>query len=137
VTIVSASRPRRETHHLGAGRPRVGLNGASGVGMGEVQRLRMLNAAVEVVSELGYGGMSAARVASRAGVSRRTFYEVFSDREDCFLAVFDDAVARAAAAVRDATVEVVGWRDQVRAGLSRLLQFIGDELGPRAQRGTR
>jgi len=97
--------------------------------MGEIQRARLLMAAVEVVSELGYSGMSASRVAGRAGVSRRTFYEVFSDREACFLAVFDDAVARATAAVRDATVEVVGWRDQVRAGLSTLLLFIGDEPG--------
>ena len=58
----------------------------------EVQRARMLTAAVEVVSELGYRGMSTARVSGRAGVSRKTFYDLFADREDYFLAVFDDVL---------------------------------------------
>src|ERR1700735_501209 len=64
-----------------------------------VQRVRMLTAAAPGVAEAGYGGMSVARVTSRAGVSRRTFYDLFEDREDCFLAVFDDGVARAAEAL--------------------------------------
>ena len=89
----------------------------------------MLSAAVEVVSEVGYGGMSTARVAARAGVSRKTFYDVFTGREDCFLAVFDEALARAGVVARDAAAEAEGWRDRVRAGLSSLLLFIGDEPG--------
>ena len=52
--------------------------------MSEVQRARMLSAAVRVVSEYGYQKMSVARVAGGARVSRRTFYDVFEDREDCF-----------------------------------------------------
>jgi AcrR family transcriptional regulator len=39
--------------------------------------------------------MSVARVTGRAGVSRRTFYDLFEDREDCFLAAFEEALARA------------------------------------------
>jgi AcrR family transcriptional regulator len=73
--------------------------------------------------------MSAARVAGRAGVSRKTFYDVFSDREDCFLAVFDEAAARATGAVKDAAAGVEGWKERVRAGLSALLVFLGDEPG--------
>lgn len=102
VMIVSASRPSREARDkdpLIRGRPRVSLYGKGLGEMGEIQRARLLTAAVEVVSELGYGGMSTARVSARAGVSRKTFYDLFSDREDCFLAVFDDAVARIAAVV--------------------------------------
>jgi AcrR family transcriptional regulator len=89
----------------------------------------MLSAAAHVVGELGYGGMSVARVTARAGVSRRTFYELFEDREDCFLALFDDALARATQVGRDAVVTVGhdGWRARVRAGLSALLQFVEDE----------
>ncbi|HEY5372520.1 MAG TPA: TetR family transcriptional regulator [Polyangiaceae bacterium] len=97
--------------------------------MGEVQRARLLAAAVEVVSEVGYAGMSTARVSARAGVSRKTFYELFEDREDCFLAAFDDAVARATLLVEDAVAGEASWRNQVRAGLLTLLQFIGDEPG--------
>lgn len=93
----------------------------------EIQCARMLAAAVEVVSEVGYGGMSTTRMSSRAGVSRKTFYDLFSDREDCFLAVFDDAVSRIAA-IAAVAFECEGrWRERVRAGLSSVLEFIGDE----------
>src|ERR1700680_2652220 len=56
----------------------------------EVERTRMLSATVQVVGELGYEKMSVARVTSRAGVSRRTFYDLFVDREACFLAAFSE-----------------------------------------------
>ncbi len=96
-------------------------------GFALVQRGRMLAAAAGVVSELGYQGMSVARVTARAGVSRRTFYDAFEDREDCFLAVFDDAVARIAAVAAVAYGREGGWREKVRAGLSSVLRFIGDQ----------
>jgi AcrR family transcriptional regulator len=97
--------------------------------MSEIQRGRLLAAAIEVVSELGYSGMSVARVTARAGVSRRTFYDLFEDREDCFLGVFDEALSRASKVARAAAVGQAGWREEVRAGLFALLQFIGDEPG--------
>jgi AcrR family transcriptional regulator len=54
----------------------------------EIQRSRMLAAAVEAIEEVGYARMTVAQVISRARVSRKTFYDVFTDREDCFLAAF-------------------------------------------------
>ncbi len=93
----------------------------------EIQRARMLSAAAHVVGELGYGGMSVARVTARAGVSRRTFYELFEDREDCFLALFDDALGRATQLAHDAVASEQGWRERIRAGLSALLQFLAEE----------
>ncbi len=68
-----------------------------------------------------------ARVVARAGVSRRTFYELFEDREDCFLAAFDHAVAMAAACVAPAYESQDSWRQRVRAGLAALLGFLDDE----------
>jgi AcrR family transcriptional regulator len=97
--------------------------------MGEIQRARLLSAAMEIAGELGYGAMSSARVSARAGVSRKTFYDLFEDREDCFLAVFDEAVARASVAARQAVADEDGWRERVRAGLGALLGFLGDEPG--------
>jgi AcrR family transcriptional regulator len=93
----------------------------------EIQRVRILTAAAEIVGERGYAGMSVARVTARAGVSRRTFYDLFDDREDCFMAVFEDAVTRAARVAQEAAAAQQGWREQVRAGLSGLLEFAGDE----------
>jgi AcrR family transcriptional regulator len=94
----------------------------------EVQRARMLSSAVAVVSEYGYGKMSVARVTGRARVSRRTFYDFFEDREDCFLTVFDDAVARVSGLVVGAYEgERGGWSERVRAALLALLVFLDGE----------
>jgi AcrR family transcriptional regulator len=49
----------------------------------------MLRAVAEAVADKGYAPLTVADVISRAGVSRETFYEHFSDKEDCFLAALD------------------------------------------------
>jgi AcrR family transcriptional regulator len=89
----------------------------------------MLSSAVAVVSEYGYGRMSVSRVTGRARVSRRTFYEVFVDREDCFLAVFDDAVGRAVERMSATYERERNWQDRVRAALAALLGFFDEEPG--------
>jgi AcrR family transcriptional regulator len=61
----------------------------------EIQRARILGAMVKESAERGAGNVTVAHVVERAGVSRRTFYELYSDREACFLAAFDDGVSRA------------------------------------------
>jgi AcrR family transcriptional regulator len=93
----------------------------------DVQRARMLRAAMEVVAEQGFVGMSVARVTSRAGVSRRTFYDLFQDRDDCFLMVFEDAMVTASMVVSEVARAEQTWREQVRAGLGALLMLIDDE----------
>jgi AcrR family transcriptional regulator len=93
----------------------------------EMQRARMLTSAVQVVSERGYGQMSVARVTGRAGVSRRTFYELFENREECFLAAFEDAVAEMSAVALQAYEHEGSWRERVRAALGALLEFLDDQ----------
>jgi AcrR family transcriptional regulator len=98
----------------------------------ETQRSRMLSSAVEVLSEYGYGEMSVSRITSGAGVSRRTFYDLFEDREDCFLAAFDDAVLRARELMLAAWATQRGWCEQTRAVLLALLSFLDREPGVRS-----
>jgi AcrR family transcriptional regulator len=95
----------------------------------EIQRNRMLAAAVQTIEELGYSGMTVARVIGRAQVSRKTFYDVFRDREDCFLAAFDQTVAQMRVAVIEAGGREPNWRDSIRAGLARLLRLMDQEPG--------
>lgn len=102
-------------------------NGARHERVTEIQRVRMLAAMVELVAERGAGDVTVAHVVARSGVSRRTFYEVFSDREDCFLAAFDEAVQRLALIVVPAYQQPSRWREQIRAGLTALLQFLDHE----------
>jgi AcrR family transcriptional regulator len=89
----------------------------------------MLAAAVEAVEDVGYPRMTVAQVIGRAKVSRKTFYDVFADREDCFLAAFDQAVAHWGALVTEAYEREGGWREGIRSGLARLLGLLDDEPG--------
>src|SRR4051812_24329832 len=56
------------------------------------QRGRMLDAIAETVALRGYGATTVADVVERAGVSRKTFYEHFRDKEECFLVAYDTGV---------------------------------------------
>lgn len=95
----------------------------------EIQRARILAAMVEVSSERGAGNVTVAHVVERAGVSRRTFYELYSDREECFLGAFDDAIARASRYVLDAYDPEAKWVERVRSTLTGLLSFLEVEGG--------
>lgn len=87
----------------------------------------MLIAIAEAVSELGIANVSVAEVVSRAGVSRRTFYEAFDDRNDCLLAALDFAIERATQRALPAWREHGEWREAIRGALSELLRFIDEE----------
>jgi AcrR family transcriptional regulator len=95
----------------------------------QIQRSRMLAAAVEAVEDVGYARMTVAQVISRARVSRKTFYDVFADREDCFLAAFEQALSQARLIAQEAYAGESSWRDGVRAALARLLMFMDEEPG--------
>jgi AcrR family transcriptional regulator/DNA-binding MarR family transcriptional regulator len=107
-------------------RLRPGPNGLPRGKVTEIQRSRMLAAALEVVEEVGYARMTVAQVISRAKVSRKTFYDVFADREDCFLAALEQTVAEMSVPVRDAFAHEAGWREGMRAGLTALLVFLDE-----------
>jgi AcrR family transcriptional regulator len=87
----------------------------------------MLAAMTHVVAERGAPNVTVADIVARSGVSRRTFYEVFQDREECFLAAFNQAVRRTASVVLPAYEESGSWRVRIRAGLTSLLCFIDHE----------
>jgi AcrR family transcriptional regulator len=95
--------------------------------LADVQRSRIVAAMLDVAAELGAGDATVARVVARSGVSRRTFYEQFADREDCFLAAFDQAVARVAAFVVPAYEQPGPWRARIRAALCALLEALDRE----------
>jgi AcrR family transcriptional regulator/DNA-binding MarR family transcriptional regulator len=98
-----------------------------GLYVSELQRTRLLEAAFVVVAAQGYRGMAARAVAERAGVSPKTFYDLFSDREDCFLAAFDHGVEQLAAIARPAYEAESEWAAGIRAGLGALLAFLDRE----------
>lgn len=93
----------------------------------EMQRSRLLGAAVRVLEEQGYEHTTVAHITQRARVSRRTFYELFANREQCVAAVLADTVARIEAELAAAGLASRPWREQVREGLWVILSFLERE----------
>jgi AcrR family transcriptional regulator len=81
----------------------------------------------EMAVDWGAGAVTVSHVVAHAGVSRRTFYELFGDREACLLAAFDLGVERARVRVEPAYDAEPRWRDGIRVGLAAFLDFLEDE----------
>ncbi len=93
----------------------------------EIQRMRILSAMADVASDMGAGSVTVAHVVSKAGVSRRTFYDLFADREECFLAAFEEAIERGSALVIAAYEDEATWRERIRAALWASLQWLDED----------
>jgi AcrR family transcriptional regulator len=93
----------------------------------DMQRSRLLGGAVAAVEELGWSRVTTASIVSRARVSRRTFYDLFSDREDCLLEVLQNTTGRIAGELEAASLDGLSWRERVRAGLWIILSFFDRE----------
>jgi AcrR family transcriptional regulator len=104
-------------------------NGLGRERLSDIQRARMLAAMTEVAVERGVANVTVTQVVARSGVSRRTFYEIFEDREECFLVAFDDAVGRIATAVTPEYEQPGSWRAKTRAALIALLECLDYEPG--------
>src|SRR5256886_693098 len=91
------------------------------------QRERMLDAIVQAVAAKGYAGTTVADVVSRAGVSRKTFYEHFRDKEECFLAAYDEGVAILMDQIRRAGEGATNFYDRMRARVRAYLSLLVEE----------
>jgi AcrR family transcriptional regulator len=103
-------------------------NGFAHQQLEQIQRARILAAMTQVAAEQGAANLTVASVVMRAGVSRRTFYELFVDCEACLLATLQEAVDRTSARVLPAYEAELGvWRARTRAGLMALLEFLDEQ----------
>ncbi len=98
-----------------------------GAHVSEMQRRRLLLATVESVAQEGLDGTSVGGICQRAHVSRRTFYDLFADREACVVAALRGEVDRIAERVTSAYAAGGSWRERVRAGLGALLEHFERE----------
>ncbi len=115
--LVQSELARRRLTGLGVERSHVGA----------IQRSRILSGAVHAVDELGYANTSVGEIVTRSRVSRRTFYEIFANRDECLQAVIADTVARMQLELERAGVARLAWRERVRLGLWRILSFLDRE----------
>ncbi len=91
------------------------------------QRARMLHAMVEAVAQKGYASTSVADVIGGARASRETFYEHFENKQDCFLAAYDEAVRRLTDAMRGAAAGGAPAAGRFERVLERYLDAIAAE----------
>jgi AcrR family transcriptional regulator len=90
----------------------------------ENQRRRLIEALPVVVAEKGFMAMTVEDLTARAGVSRKTFYENFHDKRDCFLASYRQHASQLAALVRAAGAVGADWPSRTRLALRALLRFL-------------
>jgi AcrR family transcriptional regulator len=101
-----------------------GRHGLPRVFVAENQRERLLNGVVEAVAEHGYNATTIARITAAAKISRRTFYEYFQGKEDCFLAAYEMIEAHVLNSMLAGAGAGEAWPDRVRARLAALLDVL-------------
>jgi AcrR family transcriptional regulator/DNA-binding MarR family transcriptional regulator len=93
----------------------------------EIQRSRLLAGAVRAIEETGYAGTTVAHITARARVSRRTFYQLFDNREACMVALLEDVLRTVEHELAAAGLEGRSWLERVRGGLWTILSFFDRE----------
>src|ERR1700735_1263177 len=92
-----------------------------------VQRSRIIAATFEACAEQGAAALSVADIVGRAGISRRTFYELFESCEDCLLAALDQAIAAASERVLAVYDPQAPWRTRMRSSLAARLSYLDEQ----------
>ena len=90
----------------------------------ENQRARLLSGMIETVAEQGYGKATIANVIAAAQVSRKTFYEYFANREDCYRAAYETSFEFLREQVTAGCLPHE-WPNSVRGGLAAFLENLG------------
>jgi AcrR family transcriptional regulator len=86
------------------------------------QRARIFAALAAACAERGYGEVTVQEITERAGVSRRTFYDLFADKQSCFLAAYDATIERLLAEVGAAYGRPdLTWPERVAAALGAVI----------------
>jgi AcrR family transcriptional regulator len=83
---------------------------------------------IEVVAERGYPETRVVDVIESAGVSRKTFYELFTSKEDCFLAAYDVLLGNLLGDTARGYESKPGapWAERIAAGMAALLDDLAE-----------
>ncbi|MFG1646178.1 TetR/AcrR family transcriptional regulator [Amycolatopsis sp. NPDC049252] len=80
-------------------------------------RQRLLDGLAASITETGFRETTVADVVRRARTSRRTFYEHFSGKEECFIALLADANREMIRQISEAVDPGAPWAEQVRQAI--------------------
>jgi AcrR family transcriptional regulator len=91
------------------------------------QRERLIAGLAEAVAEHGYAGATVAHITRHAAVSRRTFYEHFADRDECFIAAYETVMDELRGRIAAGFEAAPDWPRGVRAAIASMLAFLAAE----------
>jgi AcrR family transcriptional regulator len=127
ATASESATPARHRRKLPPRRPDQLPRGRHGLSPDEVaasQRARILDAMKALSAARGYHDASIADVIKAAGVTRKAFYKLFEDKEQCFIQAYERDLARLLTLTLEAFETQDAWADRVRAALSALLHAL-------------
>ncbi|WP_021599727.1 TetR/AcrR family transcriptional regulator [Actinomadura welshii] len=111
-----------------------GRHGLSPETVAGIQRERLIDAFVQIVSERGYAHTTISRVTEGAGVTKKTFYAHFTDLDDCFLAAYRRGMDILLGRMTQAYESAPSWPEGIHAALRTLLAVLARE--PRFARAS-
>jgi AcrR family transcriptional regulator len=91
------------------------------------QRERIFDAVANLTAEKGYAALSLEEIVAEAAISLQTFYEHFENKEEAFLATFEMGHSKATAAINRSLDLKLSWAQNIRMGLTALLEFLASE----------
>jgi AcrR family transcriptional regulator len=91
------------------------------------QRERLIAGLAEAVAENGFAGTTIAHITRHAAVSRRTFYEHFTSKDECFVAAYDSVMEQLRERVSEAYQAEEDWPHAIKAGIAAMLSFLVTE----------
>jgi len=97
------------------------------------QANRLFAAVAELVADVGYPAVTIGAIAGRAGVSRATFYEHFTNKEACYVAAYERFGQVLAERIAGSIHDTDRWTDLVDAALTAYLGTLdADRAAARA-----
>jgi AcrR family transcriptional regulator len=81
----------------------------------------LLEGIAKAVADKGYADTTIADIVREAGVSRRTFYEHFATKPECFIALYEAANRNTLAVLRQAIDPKHDWQTQLDRALAAYL----------------
>lgn len=90
-------------------------------------RTRLLAGLSEALRERSYAELTVADVVRHARTSKRTFYEQFADKHDCFVALLRLSNEELSSSIAAAVDPTAPWQDQIRQGVGALLGMVQAE----------
>src|SRR5579875_365700 len=94
----------------------------------ESQRTRLMSALTELITGRGYAEVTIGDLVGRAGVSRTSFYQHFTGKQECLFAAYDRFAVAIAVAITPDFDPAEPWRRHVETIIVRYLDALSRDL---------